>query len=384
MAEKKLIYKYLCRINLFILLAILFVVFYMQDQMSDYLLKRTTIATRFEEKDTLVFPTLTACMTNGQKTSVARKFGVDMNWELLYDADILERSNSKNISEVRNQLSYILNRDFEIVWITTDMGQLTEKHTQLKEGKNKLGDIELDVEPIFSMRYLTCYKIQMNPGEVRMGITALQFLQTVENPEDRSKGIELLLSSNNTWMGITRAVWPQFKPTIDHIPFDSGFHELKLSHVDHRFQSGVNDTRDCVTALHDAQNCSIKCSILSYDNLPPCQFPNESICMLQSPYANFSEFSKCFFYKNFLTFDVAHVKYPNHTMLESPSIWPSSMVTMSIFLWSPKMEIKEEIRIITESSLIGSLGGSLGMFFGLSFFTHLNFILEKLIDHIIR
>ena len=84
MSEKKLIYKYLCRVNLFILLAILFVVFYMQDQMSDYLLKRSTIATRFEEKDTLVFPTLTACMSNGQKTSVARKFGVDMNWELLY------------------------------------------------------------------------------------------------------------------------------------------------------------------------------------------------------------------------------------------------------------------------------------------------------------
>ena len=48
------------------------------------------------------------------------------------------------------------------------------------------------------------------------------------------------------------------------------------------------------------------------------------------------------------------------------------------------MEIKEEIRIITESSLIGSLGDSLGMFFGLSFFAHFNFILEKLIDHIIR
>ena len=179
MVEKKVICKVICRLNLFILLAIFFLVFYMQDELSDYLLKRTTIATRFEEKDTLVFPTLTACMTNGQKTSVARKFGVDMNWELLYDADILERSNSKNLSEVRNQLSYILNRDFKIVWITTDMGQLTEKHTQLKEGKNKLGDIELDVEPIFSMRYLTCYKIQMNPSNVRMGITALQFLQRI-------------------------------------------------------------------------------------------------------------------------------------------------------------------------------------------------------------
>ena len=353
--------------------------------MSDYLLKRTTIATRFEEKDTLVFPTLTACMSNGQKTSVARKFGVDMNWELLYDADILERSNSKNLYEVRNQLSYILNRDFEIIWITTDMGQLTEKHTQLKEGKNKLGDIELDVEPIFSMRYLTCYKIQMNPGEVRMGITALQFLQTVENPEDRSKGIDLLFTSNNTWMGITNNVWPQFKPTIIHIPFDSGYHGLKLTHVDHRFQSGVNDTRDCVTTLHEGENCPIKCSMLSYDYFPPCQFPNESICMLQTSFsAKFPEFSKCFFYKNFLTFEVEHTKWPNHNMLASPSIWPSSVVWMGIFMWSPKIEIKEEIRIITESSLIGSLGGSLGLFFGLSFFTHLNFILEKFIEHTIR
>ena len=47
-------------------------------------------------------------------------------------------------------------------------------------------------------------------------------------------------------------------------------------------------------------------------------------------------------------------------------------------------EIVEEIDVITMSGLIGSVGGSLGMFFGFSFTSYLSFIIEKIIKNIFK
>ena len=118
-----------------------------------------------------------------------------------------------------------------------------------------------------------------------------------------------------------------------------------------------------------------KCSLVSYDYLPSCQFPNETNSCKSVDITNMT---KCFIYKNYLTFNVAYFDYENQTINQSVS--PSDWVVFSLIMWSGRKEINEEIRIITESSLIGSLGGSMGMFFGFSFFTHLLCIFEKIID----
>ena len=55
----------------------------------------------------------------------------------------------------------------------------------------------------------------------------------------------------------------------------------------------------------------------------------------------------------------------------------SEWTEFDIFLHSMKKEIKEEVDIITLPALIGSVGGSLGMFFGFSISTLILFSLEK-------
>ena len=334
--EKRILCKILFRITLFSLLMVLFVAFYMQDEMSDYLLHRTTISTRFEEKDTTEFPTITVCMRNGVKASVAKKFGLALNVQLLYDESVLKTSKLENLTKARNQLSYMLNRDFDI--------QVSGK--SLKTGKNIMGGgYELEVEPIHTLHSLTCYKLQVNNSEEKVPVEfRMKFMQTVEKLEDRSKGVDLLLTSNDTWIGNTQHIWPQFKPTMIYVPFDSGLHGMKITVVEHRFDSGVNDTKKCVTDVLSRVNCPFKCSALPYNYFPPCRFTNESSCML-TQFRRRPEVAKCFFKKRALTFQVHHETHTNHTI--SPSIWPSDMVTVVFFLWSPRKEINEEIRIIT-------------------------------------
>ena len=90
---------------------ILFVLFYMQDQMNDYIKRRTTLSTRFAMLDEMEFPTMTICMQEGMKESVKDKYGLSENigfWLNSYGPA------NNTLSETFEDLSFILNRDFTI------------------------------------------------------------------------------------------------------------------------------------------------------------------------------------------------------------------------------------------------------------------------------
>ena len=123
--------------------------------------------------------------------------------------------------------------------------------------------------------------------------------------------------------------------------------------------------------------CEKKCNLLSYDDLEPCETPEESKCMLEDFLDRFTDVEKCFKPKLALTFDVEHSIF--HTHVKENQNVPTQVY---IGIWSSKKEINEEIEVITVASLIGSIGGSLGMFFGFSIFTHLLYLLDRLVDKI--
>ena len=56
----------------------------------------------------------------------------------------------------------------------------------------------------------------------------------------------------------------------------------------------------------------------------------------------------------------------------------SRIVRLSIMYESPMKTIKSEIRIHDEASLIGSIGGTLGLFIGFSFHGSICYLLDKL------
>ena len=64
---------------LYTILLILFVIFYMKDQMTDFTWHRTTMSTRFEVPNEIEFPTMTMCMQPGMKTSVKERYGLREN-----------------------------------------------------------------------------------------------------------------------------------------------------------------------------------------------------------------------------------------------------------------------------------------------------------------
>ena len=59
-------------------------------------------------------------------------------------------------------------------------------------------------------------------------------------------------------------------------------------------------------------------------------------------------------------------------------IYGINVTQLQISSASKTKQIMEEIDVITLSGLIGSIGGSLGMFFGFSITSYLSFVIEKL------
>ena len=55
-----------------------------------------------------------------------------------------------------------------------------------------------------------------------------------------------------------------------------------------------------------------------------------------------------------------------------------------IEIWSMFKEIREEIDVISLPNLIGSVGGSLGMFFGFSLASYILYFVDKFIDKVWR
>ena len=71
-----------------------------------------------------------------------------------------------------------------------------------------------------------------------------------------------------------------------------------------------------MTHMNMKSNCDPKCNLLSYDDLPDCQLPEESKCMLEDFLDRFKEVEPCFKPKRALTFDVEHSKFHNHLKVD--------------------------------------------------------------------
>ena len=86
--------------------------------MGDFITDRTTTTSRFEEVNQLEFPTVTFCINPPQKPSVAKKFGLQSAMAIHHSFDYgINDIPNTTLPERIDDISYILNRDFEILTI---------------------------------------------------------------------------------------------------------------------------------------------------------------------------------------------------------------------------------------------------------------------------
>ena len=138
---------------------------------------------------------------------------------------------------------------------------------------------------------------------------------------------------------------------------------MKLRLSEHIFNEGNLDVANCHRNLFLAKfNCKTKCNFLSHNSLPNCNSTEDQNCAVMEGLRRYrQEFENCFKVKQFLTYNPAAYDMPTNPMLNS------STIKFSLNIEHLQKEVLEEVKAITVESFIGSLGGSVGMFFGFSF-----------------
>ena len=86
---------------------------------------------------------------------------------------------------------------------------------------------------------------------------------------------------------------------------------------------------------------------------------------------HYPQWKKCLLKKR----TVVYVPQKNEILLYGKN---TTEVGVSVHAFSNSKQIMEEIDVITLSGLIGSVGGSLGMFFGFSITSYLSLVIERL------
>ena len=112
----------------------------------------------------------------------------------------------------------------------------------------------------------------------------------------------------------------------------------------------------------------------TYSKVPPClTAADQEYCGLSFiTESDIELLSECLFHKKFINYNTYKLYKQKYKQGNTSNVF-------EIQKWSINKEIREEVKIITTEDLIGSVGGSLGMFFGLSISASVLYIFEKLV-----
>ena len=343
----------------------------MIDIMSDFFKRRTTITSQIEGVKELEPPTFTICLDPPFKTSKL------LPYDVLYTYNIFHtewRDENTTLGDLITKASYELDQDIQIkLELIYDSNSYSIPLKTM--GAIKVGNKELELLPIQTYAHGTCYKIQ---PKFKIAIVPFMFyLEFKVSPNlkesDQPSKFIVYLTSHNTWQGITTGSWPQKSPSKVELDFNSGnYYQVESS--EHLFNKGVESSEDCWKSYIEKSNCPQKCRFASFVDLPMC-ISNEEVDCIYDYADKLNLWTRCNLKSEFLTFEgelTKIAKYGND----------NNLTFIYINLISLTKEVIEEIRIISFPNLLGSLGGSLGMFFGFSISAYVLFTIDKCIMHL--
>ena len=190
------------------------------------------------------------------------------------------------------------------------------------------------------------------------------------------ESLKVWLTSEHGWYGIIANDWPNIKQPRFEIsvkPQQRQEWTYKISQTDHYFRSGKDDFISCYSNFikEEMGHCK-QCFPLVFTFLPgllPYNSTEEIKCLTYNLKSRKGRYD-CL---NLKTQIEMHVDASLDRIEESNL----TQIAWKIYGMKETKIVKEEVLVDTTENLIGSVGGSLGLFLGFSFFTYLSGLLEK-------
>ena len=202
------------------------------------------------------------------------------------------------------------------------------------------------------------------------------------DPETIPKGLKVYVASDSTWYGLSVEDWPYFNLGQEYISWDTSvIASLGLKPSKTYFQNGQENVLTCLQKLIKAVNCSYKCHPATFNqitDLPPCRNRAEHQCVTKEvSYRKYDKYINCLKPKIATHYEIFSIKRPQ-------LVQQTLSMELQFFLTTNQLEIREEILTYSVQQFIGSVGGSLGLFLGFSFYSYIAFLVEALVQAFIK
>ena len=357
--NSKVLCRHILKAIIFLILFIAFLVFYFVHQTSEFMKGSTTFSTRFEKVETFEMPVLVICF---KPTHKANK-----NSHLRLTEQYLS---NQTIDDYLAQSGYAWNQDIQLQFGFDEYG--VTNYT-LDLGSNNVKDFQVNVTIIKTFALTMCYKIETTWKPPLSGNLLIKLDSKLLS------NVHLYLASKESWYSIMAGAWPFTKPIMYDLKFNTfSMIQMDIHVTKWQYKTGHSNIPDCFEDWFSSINCSQKCMpffVPSNHKRPECQTIKESKCTFDVLLGGESYFK----FKNCMKPKETTSYAADPVVVEQDYVNDSSINVIITFA-SDEVEMKEETLMIGLSSLIGSIGGSLGLFLGFSCFTYLSYCIDKLFD----
>ena len=365
-------------VALFLAFFISFSVFYFINETTQFMKGSTTFASRTEVVDQFDIPVLVICFEPKYKPSIYGNINEDISYYFYQDIDVIkEEQKRQKLADFLKSASYKLNEDIQIEIRMTN-GNKTVKY-DLENGQKAMDNFKIDVYQTFTLSYGMCYVIE-STEKVSPWVGMQVFIKDLnsENGDKLSK-VNLFIASHETWYGIITSVWPYFELEKHSFSFNTKlFWWMDMSVTSLSYQNGHTSVEDCLENWMLTNEDCKKCSPLffSFKNKEQnCQSKEDNKCWYYWAFygKNYNKYRRCLKPMKITIYKAKSQSY------QRPLI-QNDTVELFFSYASDEIKSEEETLMIGTSSYIGSVGGSLGLFLGFSFFTYLSCCLQKVFD----
>ena len=361
---------------LFIGLFTSFLVLYFINETNDYLKGSTTFASRTEEVDEYRLPVLVICSEPIFKPSIFGNGSRDIT-SYFHKEDVTKEG---RFTDFLKSANYNLDEDFQIEFIMMDdnNNKTAFKHS-LEDGQNIMENFEINVYHIQTLSYGLCYVIESE--EIISSERAFDVIVKDLNSNNLNKlsELKLFIASPETWYGIIALSWPYFELEMHSFGFDTQNtkHWMDMSVTSKSYLNGHKSVNECIENWMATNHVCKKCSpfFFSFINkMTTCQSYEDNSCWYDWSFYNAKNYKK---YKKCMKPTKATLYNAKHNTFERAS--NQSEIVLMFTYQSDEIKIEEETLMMGTSSYIGSVGGSLGLFLGFSFFSSLSYFFGKLL-----
>ena len=389
-------------------LLIVYYQFFFKDVIENYSEGLTNIATTlkvFDESEIgIKAPALAVCMKPAWKKEILEKYNITNQFFMLRYGSFEHLNGKKTMKEIITEASFRMKEDFNIV-LTTYQQPLEGSSVILNVGPNIFtsnGDIySINVTEVFSIPKGMCYILQSNLSIVTKYSYPLSIILQ-NNITQTPNQMQLTVTSDDDAFGIVVGFWGDAGHNgLENIQFNNKTSMIQLQETIKTRIIGCNKKgttyQKCLAAVYvnaiKSSNCSYKCIPMAikahYDKyfidremLQTCNDLKIEACIVRN-LENFSRnITQCESQCKITDYSIIHQILDERSKL----FLDDDGERADLIFLSPSRTryLMREYRIYDTTGMIGTVGGSLGLFLGFSFYGVLSDVLDLCVKKITK